>query len=126
MEWKISMMRKPAQRLWIGALAISLLGATVARCVNFEDEKPATKTTSGHRLLSAVKRTSVDLRTKFKDWGIEIRQQGQRAACQVFSMVAVAEYMAAKQGTRLHLSEQFLMSAANHAAKTKTPEALHP
>jgi hypothetical protein len=53
-------------------------------------------------------------------------QQGQRGACQVFAMVTVAEYLLARQGRGVQLSEQFLMWAANEANGLNRTDGFNP
>jgi hypothetical protein len=68
----------------------------------------------------------VDLRPEFEKFHLDVRQQGQRGACQVFAFVGVIEYHLARRGQPLDLSEQFLMWAANKATGLKRTEGFNP
>ena len=68
----------------------------------------------------------VDLRGEFDRLGVPIHQQGQRGACQVFAMVTVAEYLLARHGHPVQLSEQFLMWAANQANGLHRSDGFNP
>jgi len=69
---------------------------------------------------------NVDLRPKFQEFKLNVRQQGQRGACQVHALVGVVEYQLARQGQRRELSEQFAMWAANEANDLKLTEGFNP
>jgi hypothetical protein len=71
-------------------------------------------------------RNGVDLRSEFVDYGIAVRQQGKRGACQVFAMVGTMEFLLARQGRAADLSEQFLMWAANKANGLDRTEGFNP
>jgi hypothetical protein len=68
----------------------------------------------------------VDLRPKFEEYKLAVRQQGKRGACQVFAMVGVIEYELARRGKPAELSEQFIMWAANEANDLKLTEGFNP
>jgi hypothetical protein len=74
----------------------------------------------------ASTRTGVDLRAEFAAYGISVRQQGKRGACQVFAMVGTMEFLLARQGRPVDLSEQFLMWAANAANGLDRTEGFNP
>jgi hypothetical protein len=71
-------------------------------------------------------RAGVDLRAEFAAYGIAVRQQGKRGACQVFAMVGTMEFLLARQGRAADLSEQFLMWAANAANGLDLTEGFNP
>lgn len=61
-------------------------------------------------------RRSVDLRPRFKRWGIEPRPQGNRGTCSVFAMVGAIEYAVARKLRRgVRLSVEYLNWAAHRA-----------
>ena len=75
-------------------------------------EPAAAQTTAG--------RTTVDLRPRFQQLGLETRPQGVRNTCSVFTMVGAIEFAtAAKQGKGAPLSVEFLNWAAHRAARRR-------
>jgi hypothetical protein len=74
----------------------------------------------------AVPPPLVDLRPKFEKYGLDVRQQGKRGACQVLAMVGVIEFQLAVRGQRVDLSEQFIMWAANQATGRKRVDGFNP
>ena len=68
----------------------------------------------------------VDLRPEFEKFKLEVRQQGNRGACQVFAMVGVIEYHLARRGKPADLSEQFIIWAANEANGLNRTEGFNP
>jgi C1A family cysteine protease len=82
------------------ALALGLISATSQEetSVNNTNKLPA----------------SVDLQTRFADFGLKQRQQGARGTCSVFTMVGALEFAVARsQGHGETLSVDFLNWAAN-------------
>src|SRR6266704_998682 len=89
------------------AFAIALAGGTV----------------SAQPKIAAPK---IDLRPEFAKRNLDVRQQGKRGACQVFAMVGVVEYLLARRGEPVDLSEQFIMWAANEATGLNRTEGFNP
>ena len=74
----------------------------------------------------AAARPKVDMRPEFDQRRLEVRQQGQRGACQVFAFVGVLEYQLSKRGKPVDLSEQFIMWAANEANALERTDGFNP
>lgn len=59
---------------------------------------------------------SVDLRPRFKRWGLEPRAQGNRGTCSVFALIGAIEYAVARRLRRgVRLSVEYLNWAAHRA-----------
>jgi hypothetical protein len=52
--------------------------------------------------------SQVDLRQRFLEYGVPVREQGRRGTCSVFALNAALEYEWAARGRRVRLSEEFL------------------
>ncbi|MEJ5252911.1 MAG: C1 family peptidase [Chthonomonadetes bacterium] len=67
-------------------------------------------------------KTSVDLRSRFKRWGLEPRAQGARGTCSVFAMVGAIEYAVARRLRKgIRLSAEYL-NWAGHRATGRTAD----
>lgn len=67
-------------------------------------------------------KTSVDLRPRFKRWGLEPRAQGARGTCSVFAMVGAIEYAVARRLRKgIRLSVEYL-NWAGHRATGRTAD----
>ncbi|MGI9455024.1 MAG: C1 family peptidase [Aeoliella sp.] len=69
---------------------------------------------------------NVDLRSEFEKLKLDVRQQGDRGACQVMAMVGVIEFHLARRGKPVDLSEQFIMWAANNATGRRRTHGFNP
>ena len=67
---------------------------------------------------SAEQADAVDLRPIFRSWGLDVRPQGSRGTCSVFTVTDAIEYaLANKRQATTRLSTEFLNWAANEAIK---------
>jgi len=74
----------------------------------------AEKSSSQEKVVAA---NSVDLRPEFKRLGLDVRSQGDRNTCSVFTMAGALEFALAKRGKTEPLSVEFLNWASNDAAR---------
>ncbi len=112
------------QMLFFPFAAVLLLGWSATRTVA-QAPLQATVAPAIEKPLHSPKQ-SVDLRPQFVSYGLDVRQQGQRGSCQVFGMVTVAEFLLAKRGHTVALSEQYLMWAANDACGLNRTDGFNP
>ncbi|MFI5382528.1 MAG: DUF2961 domain-containing protein, partial [Tepidisphaerales bacterium] len=88
----------------VGALAVTWAASVVSALP--EPEKPA------------VPMREVDLRPTFKNWGLDVRPQGSRGTCSVFTVTDAVEYaLANERRAVVRLSPEFLNWASNEAIK---------
>ncbi len=77
-----------------------------------ENLSPSDTTTSNTTTSNVV----IDLRPRFKEWGLSIRAQGSRGTCSVFTITGAIEYALNKKQRRAsRLSVEFLNWASNQA-----------
>jgi hypothetical protein len=70
---------------------------------------------------------AVDLRPRFQEWGLTVKDQGRRGTCVLHAMAGVLEYEHAAAGARgLRLSEEYLVWAAREATGHKTEDSSFP
>jgi hypothetical protein len=89
-------------------------------------DRQGSRLAKGDKTLSSQPPRSVDLRPRFKEFKLGVRQQGSRGACQVFALLAVAEFQLARDGKAETLSPQFLMWAANEANGLNRTDGFNP